>query len=149
MIDTSLYAILRLEPRDSARYDTTYIHRDDFRAAAKDFLDIPDLSDEDYEDRYRESKTMDQTLNRILLSYEPVNPKEEIIQSQQVLIEPGDGKVTNIIINMVQNSKDSLVTKRMMWTPDRSFQVTTLKQLPGQPETTHTYKVSWNEHEYE
>ena len=33
----------------------------------------------------------------------------------------------------------------MLWKVDESFQVTTTKQLAGQPETTSTIKVIWNE----
>ena len=33
----------------------------------------------------------------------------------------------------------------MLWQVDKSFQVTTIRQLPGQKETTTTYKVIWSE----
>ena len=37
--------------------------------------------------------------------------------------------------------------KRLLWKIDESFQVTTIRQLAGQPETTSTVKVVWNEDE--
>jgi len=148
-IDTSLHRIYKLVYVDSLRIDTVYIHRENFREEAKDFMSIPDLSQSKYQDRYTEEKISDEMMNRVLLIYTPVSPDKEEIQRQEVLIKPdpaGD-KVTNIIIHSVVNTKDSAVQKRLLWKMDQSFQVTTIKQLAGQPETTSTIKVVWNEDE--
>jgi hypothetical protein len=148
-IDTSLYSIRKLIYIDSLRTDTVYIHRESFRKEAQDFLTIPDISLPKYEDRYNEEKIFDETLDRVLITYTPINAEQEIIQRQEVLIKPdpsGD-KVTNIIINSLQNSKDSLVQKKLMWKVDESFQVTVNRQLPGQQETTSTMKIVWNEND--
>jgi hypothetical protein len=37
----------------------------------------------------------------------------------------------------------------MLWQVDKSFQVTTTAQKPGQPETTTIMKISWGENEDE
>ena len=148
-IDTSLHSIRKLVYVDSLRTDTIYIHREQFREAAKDFLSIPDLSSSKYEDRYTEEKQLDETLNRVILAYAPLKPEKEEIQRQEVLIktDPSGDKVTTIIINRVINTKDSSVQKRLLWKVDESFQVVTIKQLNGQPETTSTVKVIWGENE--
>ena len=88
---------------DSLRTDTIYIHRENFREEAKDFLSVPDISASEYQDRYIEEKIFDETLNRVLLTYTPLNPEKEEIQRQEVLIkaDPSGDKVTNIIINSV------------------------------------------------
>ena len=148
-IDTSLYSIRKLVAVDSIQTDTIYIHRDQFREAAKDFLSIPDLSSSKYYDRYTEEKQFDETMNRVILTYIPLKPEKEEIQRQEVLIKPspsGD-KITNIIINQIINTKDSLVQKKMLWKVDDSFQIITVKKLNGQPETTTTAKVIWGENE--
>lgn len=149
MVDTSLYSIMRLTAADSGRYDTAFISREKFRDNAVEFLSIPDLSESDFSDRYRETKQFDEGLNLVILTYEPLKPEKEVIQRQQVTIKPGIGgdKVKNIIINLVSNSKDSSVQKNLLWNADQSFQVATIKQLPGQPETSSNYKVTWNESE--
>ncbi len=148
-IDTSLHSIRKLVYVDSLRTDTIYIHREQFREAAKDFLSIPDLSSSKYEDRYTEEKQLDETLNRVILAYAPLKPEKEEIQRQEVLIktDPSGDKVATIIINRVINTKDSSVQKRLLWKVDESFQVVTIKQLNGQPETTSTVKVIWSENE--
>jgi hypothetical protein len=148
-IDTSLHSIYKLVYVDSLRTDTFYIHRENFREEAKDFLSIPDISASKYRNRYTEEKLFDETMNRVLITYTPLKPEKEEIQRQEVLIKPnptGD-RVTNIIINSVVNTRDSAVQKRLLWKVDESFQVTTIKQLAGQPETISTVKVVWNENE--
>ena len=148
-IDTSRNSIYKLVYVDSLRTDTFYIHRENFREEAKDFLSIPDISVSKYRERYTEEKGFDETLNRVVITYTPLNPEKEEIQRQEVLIKPdptGD-KVTNIIINSVVNTKDSAVQKRLLWKIDESFQVVITKQLVGQPETTSTVKVIWSENE--
>lgn len=147
-VDTTLNTIRQLVYVDSTRTDTIYIKREDFRAIAKDFIGLPDISSSKYSDRYTETKQFDESLNRVLLVYTPVKPEKELIQRQEVLIQPdpaaGD-KIKTIIINTSINTKDSAVQKRMLWQVDKSFQVVTMRQLPGQPETTTTTKVVWNE----
>ncbi len=148
-IDTSLYSIRKLVYIDSLRTDTIYLPREQFRAEAKDFLSIPDLSSSKYNDRYAEEKQFDETLNRVLLTYIPLKPEKEEIQRQEVLIKPdpsGD-KLTNIIISRAIATKDSMVQKQLLWNVNESFQVITTKQLKGQPETTSTVKVIWGENE--
>jgi hypothetical protein len=146
-IDTSLYSIRKLVFVDSLRTDTIYLHRENFRDEAREFLSVPDISSASFRKRYVEEKMFDETLNRVLLTYTPLNPDKEEIQRQEVLIKPdpsGD-KVTNIIINTVMNSRDSSVQKKLLWKVGESFQTTITKQLAGQPEKTSIVKVIWNE----
>ncbi|MEI9809723.1 MAG: hypothetical protein WDO16_18705 [Bacteroidota bacterium] len=148
-IDTSLYSIRQIIYVDSTRTDTVYFRREQFRELAADFLAIPDLSEPKYEDRFTEDRQFDETLNRVIITYTPVKADKEEIQRQEVLIHPeGSGdKVTSIIIDHYINNKDSSLQKRMLWQVDKSFQVVTTRQLLGQPETTSTLKVIWNEDE--
>lgn len=148
-IDTSLYSIRKYITIDSLNTDTIYVPREKFREIATDFLTIPDLSEPKYKDRYQEEKIFDETLNSVLLTYTPIDPDKEQVQRQEVLIKPdpsGD-KITNIIINLSVDTKDSSVHKRMLWKVDQGFQVITAKQLAGQPETITTEKVIWGENE--
>ncbi|HRO68861.1 MAG TPA: hypothetical protein PK951_00735 [Chitinophagaceae bacterium] len=148
-IDTSLYSIRKYVIIDSLDTDTIYVPREKFREIATDFLTIPDLSEPKYKDRYQEEKMFDETLNSVLLTYTPLDPDKEQVQRQEVLIKPdpsGD-KITNIIINLSVDTKDSSIHKRMLWKVDQGFQVITTRQLAGQPETITTEKVIWGENE--
>ncbi|HMR90883.1 MAG TPA: hypothetical protein PKC69_01150 [Chitinophagaceae bacterium] len=152
MIDTSLFSIRVITSRDSLAADTLHIPREEFRDAAADFLSLPDISTAAYSRRYTEESSYDDALNRVMFISTPANAEKELIQRQEVLIRPdqasGD-KVTSIFIKTFLSTKDSSVQKMLLWKVDQSFQITTIKQLPGQPETTTVKKVVWNEEEQE
>ena len=147
-IDTSLYAITKYVIKDSLYIDTLYIPREEFRSMAKDFLEIPDLSAKKVAKRYKEETRYDELLNRVIISYIPLNPEKEEIQKQEILVTPniatGD-KVNTILISRVINNRDGFLQKEMLWQMDKSFQVVTSTQKPGQPEVITTTKVTWNE----
>jgi hypothetical protein len=150
-VDTSLYPIKKIVFTDSTHSDTIFVPREEFRRLAKDFLDIPDLTDKKYKKRYSEEKLFDEQLNRVSITYKPENSDKEEVQKQEVLIKPdpsGD-KITSIFIDRVINNRDSFLQKTMLWRVDKSFQVTTSAQKPGQPETTTIMKVTWGEDEDE
>lgn len=146
-VDTSLYSIIQLNMVDSTRTDTIYVPREQFRSLAKDFLELPDISEKKLRADYKEEKLFDETLNTVILSYMPEKPGKQTIHRQDVLIvpDPGGDKVKSIIIDYGWSNKDSAIEKKMLWQADRSFQVTTIRQLPGRQESITTTKVVWNE----
>ena len=151
-VDTSLYSIKKIVYIDSLQSDTVYIKREDFHNLAKDFLDIPDIADKKYSTRFIEERSFDETLNRVILSYKPIYPDKEELQKQEVLITPDvatEDKVTSIIIEKVIIDRNGFLQKNMLWQVDQSFLVTTTRQMPGQPETITTLKVTWNEKDNE
>lgn len=147
-VDTSLYSIIKIVTTDSLHSDTTYIPREEFRAEAKDFLSILDLSDKKVAKRFKEETMYDNTMNRVIITYLPEDPSKEEIQKQELLVTPdavtGD-RVNNIIINSVISNRDGFLQKNMLWQMDKTFQVVTIMQKPGKPETTTILKVIWNE----
>ncbi len=147
MVDTSLFSIMKIVSSDSAHRDTTHIKREDFEAAAKDFLSIPDLHDEKIAAGYQEESQYDSTYNRAIFTYTPLHPDNELVKQQQVITQPGalEGKtVKNIYITKLISNRDSFMRQNLLWQMDRSFSVTTILQKPGQPETITTTKVIWN-----
>jgi hypothetical protein len=143
-VDTSVYRIIKVVKTDST-FDTTYLKREEFREAAKDFLSIPDISSEELKDDYTETKLFIQDLGQVALSYMPKKPDKEITR-QEVMIKPdGDGdKVQSIFINRISNSKKGSIHKILFWEVDKQFKIVTLTQLPDQPEKTKTVEVIWN-----
>ena len=143
-VDTSLYQIIKLTGRDST-WDTAYIKREEFSSYADDFLHLPDLADKQYANKYEESKFFDASLNRVIITYIPKDKSQEL-QREEVMIEPdseGGDKVKNIIVDKLIISNDSSITKRMLWTVDESFQVTTIIQKPSGEDSAMTVKVKW------
>lgn len=152
-VDTSLYSIVKVVYTDSLHIDTTYIPRENFETVAKEFLDIPDLSDRKVANRYKEEPARyDELLNRVIITYIPLKPEQEEIKNQQLLVTPNQAagdKVNNIIIVREMSNRDSFLHKEMLWQMDKSFQVVTTSQKPGKPEIITTTKVSWNEDTYQ
>lgn len=150
-VDTSLYPIMRLDIKDSLHTDTTHIRREQFRQEAKDFLAIPDLSDKNVAGRFKEETLYDESINRVTITYTPVNPAAEEVLKQEMSVTPnpvsGD-KVNSVFIIREISNRDSFVRKNLLWQMDKSFKIITIRQVPGQPETTSTIKVTWNEDQY-
>ena len=147
-IDTSLYAITKIVSSDSLHTDTTYIKREDFRAVAKEFLEIPDLSAPKISKNYQEETRYDDLLNRVIITYTPIKDGDEEIKKQELQVTPniatGD-KVNNVMITRVINNRNGFLKKDMLWQMDKSFQIVTATQDPGKPEVITTTKVTWNE----
>ncbi len=146
-VDTSLYSILKVVSTDSIQQDTTYIRREDFESVSKEFLDLPDLGDPEIAKNYTEASRFDQSLNRVIITYTANDPNKQPVRKEEVLITPGTvngDQVTSIIITKIISNRDSLVEKNMLWQMDKSFQIATTRQLPGQPETNTVTRVTWN-----
>ena len=148
-VDSSLYSIMKVVYTDSLNIDTSYIPREQFAEVAKEFLDIPDLSDKKVAKRYKEEPAVhDEMMNRVIITYTPINPDKEEIKRQELLATPipgEDARVNNIIIIREIRNRDSFLHKKMLWQLDKSFQVVTTSQKPGKPEISTTTKVIWNE----
>jgi hypothetical protein len=148
-VDTALYSIVKVVTIDTLNPDTSYISREDFGKEAKEFLEIPDLSDQKIAKKYKEEPAIfDETLNRVIITYRAIQPEKELITKQELLITPGTisgDKVNTIMITYRKSDRKGSVTKDMLWQIDRSFQVVTRSQLPGKPEKVITTRVTWNE----
>ena len=144
-VDTSVFRIIKIVKKDSTA-DTSYLKREEFREAAKDFLTIPDISSEDLKDEYTETELFVEDLDQVALNYMPKEPNKEITR-QEVMIKAGpDGdKVQSIFINRVNNNKSGSIQKILFWEVDKQFRVITLTQLPDSPETKETVEVKWND----
>ncbi len=147
-VDTSLYPIMKIDIIDSLHSDTTYIRREDFGSIAKDFLEIPDLSVQKIAQKYKEEPPRyDELMNRVIISYVPIESEKEEIKKQEMLVTPSGGgdKVNNIIVIREISNRDSFLQKKMLWQLDKYFQIVTTSQKVGKPEKTSVMKVTWNE----
>jgi hypothetical protein len=145
-VDTSIYRITKIVQRDNTT-DTSYLKREEFKEAAKDFLSVPDISSNKYEDDYEETKLYDKDLDRVVLNYMPKKADNEITR-EEVMIKPGpDGdKVNSIFINQTITDNDSTVQKVLFWEVDKRFRTVTIIQKPNLPEKKETIEVVWNDY---
>ena len=147
-VDTSLYSIMKITYRDSVTSDTEFVKREQFRELAKDFLELPDISDKKVGARFTQEKMYDEMLKRVILNYIPKDNSKEELQKMQVLITPNSAlgdQINSIIIEKIVSDRNGYLQKNLLWQADKSFQVITLTRKPGESEKTVTTKVSWNE----
>ncbi len=147
-VDTSVYSIMKVV-RTGTKADTSYLRREDFSAAARAFLTLPDVATPGLQKQYTETRLYDEDLKKVVLSYMPKNSATapEIIR-QDVIIEPGDGtadSVQIIYIETLVSDKDSTVQKRMTWDIDKGFQIIKLATAANGAEQIETTEVSWHE----
>lgn len=144
-IDTSVYAIIRLDySGDSA--DTQYIRREDVRGMATDFLGTPVLTSA----RFEEENVPGPTEGLSTITYRPKSADKEEVQRIDVVLDPklsetGQSVIKSIFIDRGISGRDSVIQKKLLWQVDRSFQVTTIRQLAGQKETVNSFRVIWNQ----
>jgi hypothetical protein len=145
-VDTSVYSIVRIS-KTHGLTDTTYLKREDFKAAAQDFLSLPDLTQKKLRTRYTETKLYDEDLKKVVLSYAPKDKADgNVIMRQDVLIEPDAGagdQVQTIYVETIAGNSDSTVQKRMTWNVSGRFQVITIINKKNAPEAIRTTEVTW------
>ena len=147
-VDTSLYSIMKITYHDSLNSDTEYVRRENFKDLARDFISLPDLADAKYIKRYKQERYYDDMMNRVIISLLPVDASREEIQKQEVLITPNSAlgdKINSIIIEKVVSDRNGYLQQNLLWRTDKSFQVITIQQKPGEAESTSNVKVTWNE----
>lgn len=147
-IDTSLYSIIKLTNRDTLPADTEYIRRETVRGFAKDFLELPELT----KDRFKEENIPGPGDYLSTMIYTPLDPDKDDIARIELIMDPrlaeiGKNVIKSIFVDRSTVSRDSSIQKKLLWQMDQSFQITTLLQKPGRPETTSTMKVVWDSEE--
>ena len=146
-VDSSLFAILQIDKKDSLTFDTVYLKADQFRDAARDFISIPDIADKNHKGDYKELKQYMQDLQLAVFTYTATDPEAEI-RSEEVYIsksDEGEDKVERIIIDKVYKDKKTTVRKNMIWKIDSHFQVATYITEPGVPDKTSVRTVQWTD----
>lgn len=110
--------------------DTQIISKKSFRQSAEAYFN-PDISEAHLKDKYREKVFMDETINRVTLSYD-TDDESAIVKNINVLIEPNSEKVKNIYLEKRFVSGDTIYIQKMIWSSGRQLQVTTMPIIKGQ-----------------
>lgn len=143
-MDTSLYTITKIETING-KTDTTFIPREEFRKYAKDFLEIPDITEKKWKGDYNEATDYDTTIGRAVFIYSATDPELEL-QQQHVTILPtfgGNDEVKTIFLHKIINDDDSTVEKKMYWEVKNYFIITTIVQKEDNPEQVRKLQVYW------
>jgi hypothetical protein len=147
LMDSSLNRIIKIETADG-RADTTFLRREDFKTYAQDFTTIPDIGSAELKEDYTESKTYDEALKSILLTYTPKPSAKAEIVRQDVIAQPdatGTSEVKSIYIDRQVTQNDSVIEKKMLWQAGRRFSVATTASAKAGPAVTKKLELVWND----
>ncbi|RYY98796.1 MAG: hypothetical protein EOO11_06940 [Chitinophagaceae bacterium] len=145
--DSSMLSFSRIEQFSDGRADTTPLTREDFRAVARPFLDLPDITQEKWRNMYTESRDFDPVTQYFVFDYVARDP-DAPLQRQQVYIDPaqGDsGTVNTVIVDLYDNRKGVVVHRNLYWKAGSHFQVAEDAPGPGGKDTVHRTRVVWND----
>jgi hypothetical protein len=144
-LDTSLYTFFKIETTDG-RSDTTPVRNAEVKVYARDFAELPDLSDSDIKDDYAVDKLFDDIQNAFVFTY--TTKEDHPVQQQQVTVEPafnekGQNDIRSVYVDLWQEEDGVSTRKRMMW-ETKGFYITTTTEAEGQAQKTKTTKIIWN-----
>jgi hypothetical protein len=137
--------IRKIETIDSLS-DTTILNGESFKTLAAAFTSLPDINSDQWRDDYEEAKMYDEQLKNVILTYTARN-KDAKVRREDVMLQPdekGDTHVKTVIIDWIDNSKDSSVEKNMIWNAGEKFFIVTKVNKPQQPEKIKKVEVTWN-----
>jgi hypothetical protein len=145
-LDTSDYSFLKIETRDGIS-DTTTIKNTEVRQYAKDFLEVPDISSKELKDDYEITHLYDDELEAFAFTF--TTKEDHPVRSEHVVLDPapnaeGKNDIRSIFIDMWQSGNNASIRKNMLWEANKSFQVTTTTEAPGQTESTKRIRIVWN-----
>ena len=145
-IDTSVYSIVQIKKSGNS-VDTSYLKREDFRKAAAEFLNLPDISSKKLRKKYEVTRLFDETIEKVILSYATKDVEMEITREDIIILPTvaADHVVESIYIERVQETPTGNVQKKMFWEANKRFQITSIIQNENQPEKIETVQVSWSD----
>ena len=144
-VDTSSYDFLMIVTIDSLA-DSSHIKKEELKGLVKDFLETPDISEKIFKEKYKEDRMYDEELNKVILTYTPIDSDMQVLREEVIITPsgPNGDEVGSIIIEKMQDEKDSTILKRLLWQVNESFQIVTTVQKPNHDDVTHTLQVVWN-----
>ncbi|HEX6180493.1 MAG TPA: hypothetical protein VFZ47_04560 [Chitinophagaceae bacterium] len=132
------------------RSDSAFIKPEEFEALAQAFRPA-ELEHDRFEKSFTESSFLDQTPPETLaFTYESTDSTSNV-KRVDVLASPSLGldKFKSVYIERSFTSGDTAVEQKMTWKAGKSFQVITMKSLPGASPEVHQLKVIWDPFSYQ
>lgn len=148
-VDSTLYAIYLFNNNDKPG-EGKLLDRPAFKKIVEDEFLTPDFNSPAFKGKFSETNFFDATIDEVSLIYTARSKKEEIQKATVYLDQNRDNAVKRIYLEKQGNSGDTLITTRLIWKNNKSFQVVKMKEWPGQEKPqTLSYRVAWNDREEE
>lgn len=141
-LDSAMLAIERVEKINGKTTDSGFIDRATFKEIAREFLE-PDPNKTALRPQYTENSFQDLSLNTITFSIEAKN-KELELQQVDVLLNPTNNQVKNIIIKKNIRLSELQITHQMLWVHNMYFQIASLYKPERGAEMEKVIRVTWD-----
>ena len=148
-VDSTPTGILRRISLNGKLADSAFIKPEEFDRLAQAFLP-PELDGDRFEKSFSESSFMDQTTETLTFTYESID-SSSTVRRVDILLSPGMelDRLKSIYIERAYAAGDATVEQKMTWKSGKSFQVVTLKGMPGGKTEEHKLKVIWDPFSYD
>ncbi|HSQ45156.1 MAG TPA: hypothetical protein VLM16_09180 [Ginsengibacter sp.] len=125
--------------------DSVWLKRADVRTFAKPFLS-PVIDSNTMQSYFVEKSFLDQTINAITLSYDPVKKLPDSIKLNHwdVYIDPQKNTVQRIYMVKEENTNGTTITTHLTWKAGKSCSITTIKQQPKMAPEVKSEIVKWD-----
>jgi hypothetical protein len=120
--------------------DTALANLDELKAAAAE-MTHPDISEPSIKKFYKETVFYDKSSDHLTMSYASESSKTPV-KKVEVLVKQETDKLRSIYVEKAFERNDTSFSQRMVWSPGRSMQVTTLATAGGK-ESSRTVKYVW------
>ena len=145
MLDTVRHPFLKIETVDN-HTDSSIISNTEVKNYAKNFLTLPDISSEKLKDDYEVSQLYDDLQEAFVFTY--ITKQNHPVQQENVTVEPqpnakGQNDIRSVYADLWDSNKDTSIRKNMLWEANKSFQINTIIDVPGQPEKTRKLMIVW------
>ena len=121
--------------------DTIIASKKEVHDVATEMID-PDISSEALKKYFVETVFYDKTSNSLTMSYTTTSDKP-VIRKIDVIISQETDKLRSIYVERLEKHGDTVINKRMVWTPGKNVQVIAIANISGQPEMVRTTRYQW------
>lgn len=145
-LDTVRHPFVKIET-EGDRHDTAAITAAEAKALAKDFLLLPDLSSDKLRDDYQVSHLYDDLQEAFIFTY--TTTEAHPVQREDVTVEPqpnakGQNDIRSMYADYWTSEGNASVRKNMLWEAAQRFEITTVTDAAGKPQTIKKVRVIWN-----
>lgn len=129
----------------NGRVDSVWLKKEDIRKFAEPFLH-PEIDTSNFKGLFTEKSFLDQTINAITFSYDPVDKLPDTLQLNRwdVYVDPKKGTIKRIYIVKEINNNGVLQTVQLTWKSNQWCKITTITEQPNQQEVRKEETMKWD-----
>jgi len=126
--------------------DSVWIKKSELVALLQDFLS-PEIKETNLINYFKETSFMDQTINAITFTYDPLPtlPDSISLRHWDIYIDPESDKISKIYLVKQFKEKEGIVTRQLTWKTNKWASINTIINMPnGNTALLKAEKFIWN-----